>query len=93
MAEKQSDRVLATLADYQRTFETAHGKRVLRRMMKECMFQIPSYVPGDSHGTAFNEGKRAAVLEIIDRLKWDLRQLEEELRKQEEAVVGEDYID
>lgn len=86
-----ADRRLATLADYQRTFTTAHGKRVLRRMMKECGMMEPSYVPGDPQGTAFNEGRRSAVLDVCNRLKLDLKKIEHQLTKVEPE--DSDYID
>lgn len=90
--KKPADRILAVMADYQRTFATPHGKRVLRRMMKECGMMEPSYVALDPQGTAFNEGKRAAVLEICNRLKMDLRAIEHQLTEKDEEF-DTDYID
>lgn len=82
----ENQRLLATLADYQRTFSTPHGKRVLRRMMKESGMLSPNFVEGDPYGTAFNEGKRAAVIEILQRTKVDLRDLEKRLKERDEDL-------
>lgn len=90
--KKPIEKRLATIADFKRTFETAHGKRVLRRMMKECGMMEPSYVPGDPQGTAFNEGKRAAVLDICNRLKLDLKKIENQLTTVSEEE-DDDYIE
>ena len=89
---EKAGRVLAIVADYQRVFNTESGKRVLRRMMKECGFLTPSFVPGDSHGTAFNEGKRAALLDICNRMKLDIKKIEHEMTRVP-IEDNEDYID
>ncbi len=61
----RQEKTLATLADYQRTFTTPHGKRVLRRMMKECGMMEPSFIEGDVHATVFNEGRRSVVFRSV----------------------------
>ena len=89
--KSQPSRLMAVVADYQRVFTTAHGKRVLRRMMKECGCMEPSFVEGDPSGTAFNEGRRSAVLDICNRLKMNLADMEKQLTNQEDA--DSDYIE
>lgn len=87
----QPSRLLAVLADYQKTFSTSHGRRVLRTMMKECGFMEPNFIEGDSHATSFNEGKRAAVLDVCNKLKMDLRKMEAEIATREPE--DSDYLD
>lgn len=89
--KSQPPRMIAVIADYQRTFSTAHGRRVLRRMMKECGCMEPSFIEGDPSGTSYNEGRRSAVLDICNRLKMNLADMEKQLTVQEK--VDEDYID
>ena len=89
--KSQPSRLMAVVADYQRVFSTVHGKRVLRRMMKECGCMEPSFVEGDPQGTAFNEGRRSAVLDICNRLKMDLTDMEKQLTSR--ADIDSDYID
>jgi len=81
---KKVPRTLAIVADYKRVFETAAGRRVLRRMMKESGMKEPSYVRGDPHGTSFNEGRRSVVIDILNKLKMDLESLEKQLLQNEE---------
>ena len=93
MAKKQTpgNQILGTVADYQRTFSTEHGRRTLRRMMHECGMDQPSFVEGDPYGTALNEGKRAAVLDIINKLKIDLTALEKIYTERDQ--VDPEYIE
>lgn len=85
------NKLLGKVADYQRTFSTEHGKRVLRQMMRECGMDEPSFVEGDPYGTAFNEGKRAAVLDIINKLKMDITALEKIYTQREQ--IDPEYIE
>lgn len=79
--EKQEEQLLATLADYQRTFKSPHGKKVLRHLMRQCGMMMPSM---DMHkpeplGMAFNDGRRSVVIEILEKLRLDLKKLESEI--------------
>lgn len=76
MAKKKVSKVgskeLATFEDYQRTFGTPYGRRVLWHMMKMNGFLEKSYVPGDPHGTSFNDGARNVINTILKNLKVDI---------------------
>lgn len=47
-------------ADYREVFQpdTPYGKRVLADLAEYCHAGVSSFTPGDSHGTAFAEGRR-----------------------------------
>lgn len=88
--KKENGKHLATIADYQRTFGSVHGKRVLRHLMKVHGLMLSSHVSGDSHATAFNEGGRNAVIQILNKVRINLNDLEKEINKQPEG--DEDVI-
>lgn len=60
---------------YRRTFNTDDGQQVLADLKKRSSFEATTFVSGDPHTSAFNEGQRAAVLLIV-------RMLSEEKEKQ-----------
>lgn len=74
----------ATVADYQSTFNTDSGRRVLRHLMKVHGFMVTSHVEGDAYSTAFNEGGRNAIIQIIKKTKMDLAGLEAAINQNEE---------
>lgn len=49
---------------YKDTFNTPQGKEVLRDLAKFCGQNNPTYVPGDSHASAYKEGMRRVFLRI-----------------------------
>jgi len=53
---------------FRSVFTSPDGESVLRDMM-EKFYKYSSHVPGDSHETAFNEGRRQVVIYILDRLE------------------------
>ena len=53
---------------YRRTFNTDDGQRVLDDLMKRFSFGATTFVSGDPHTSAFNEGQSAAVLLIVRML-------------------------
>lgn len=52
---------------YYETFSSESGKAVLR-MMRNTYFDRQSYVSGDPYATAFAEGQRSVVADIISFL-------------------------
>ena len=54
---------------YKEAFKTEGGKKVLADLEGRCNYRTSSYVPGDTNGTAFEEGKRAVVLHIHNMMK------------------------
>ena len=53
---------------YRRTFNTDDGQKVLDDLMRRFSFGATTFVSGDPHTSAFNEGQRAAVLLIARML-------------------------
>ncbi len=72
-------------AAYQRVFETPDGQLVLRHLMKTGYVFETTFVAGDTHRTALNEGSRRMVLSIVKFVKRDHK----ELVKQIEGVANE----
>lgn len=52
-------------ASYVRVFSTPDGERVLRHILKMGGAHKAAHVPGDSHTSAMNEGKRIMALSIV----------------------------
>lgn len=71
MAEKDQIKAQRSrIVDMKNAFTTESGARVLGQLIKTYMMKS-SYVPNDSHGTAFNEGARSVVLTILSNMKID----------------------
>lgn len=79
-------KALATLVDYQLTFDSPHGRRVLWHLMKMHGYMEPSYVPGDSHGTAFNDGSRNVLNQIFKKLKVNVVEFEKRVSDHQEET-------
>lgn len=52
-----------TIKAYKRLFATPDGQFVLSDL-KESLHDVSSFVPGEPHGTSFNEGVRSVYLGI-----------------------------
>lgn len=81
--------VVALTADYQATFKSPPGKRVLKDLMQKGGMLDTSFCPQDSHGTAFNEGARSLVLHILKIMRLDVAKLHNQILEME----GEDNED
>lgn len=79
--ESGAERQIATIVDYQSTFNTPHGERVLRHLMHNHGMMITSYVEKDPYAMAFNEGGRNVIIHILKKLRIDVRKLKEEILK------------
>jgi len=51
------------------TFSSDEGKAVLKDLMESCGCLVTSFVPGDPHQTAFNEGRREIVNRILSMVE------------------------
>lgn len=69
--------ILTKRSDYQKCFETAEGQRVLKDLMAFCKYRDSTFVTGDPHATAFNEGMRRVALRVVKFLNMT----EEEITK------------
>lgn len=81
--DKRTKRSLANILDYKDTFATEKGKKVLWDLMKQSGMLTRSFVEGDSHGTAYNEGARSLCLYILDKINIDIIKLEEQIKQGE----------
>ena len=55
--------------DYREVFASAAGKRVLRHLMNNNFVWAPT-IDVNNSGSAINEGRRIAVLNILDRARY-----------------------
>lgn len=73
---------LAIRKSYRQVFNTEDGKQVLAHLSKNCFLTQTTFVAGDPHQTAMNEGSRRVVLSILSFLNVDeqklLKQIEQE---------------
>jgi hypothetical protein len=67
---------LALIGAYRELFENhPAGRMVLTDLLREGGVLSISFQPGDPHATAFNDGKRAMALHVMERLRWSEGQL------------------
>lgn len=67
----KADEQKQLIIDFMECFGTESGKRVLARLSKLCHENEPCIVNGNTHGTAYNEGKRCVILHIRKMLAKD----------------------
>jgi len=60
----QEQKEYQLLMDFQQTFGSEQGKRVLEKLSKFCLEKQSCYTSNNSHETAFNEGARSVILYI-----------------------------
>ena len=73
-------------ADYVAVFSTEHGERVLRDLMSGCYFW-QNTCEESTHKTAFNEGRRNVVLEILDHVRPNKMSLQEVAEEYNESLT------
>ncbi len=61
---EQPEKRNSTILDFQKTFDTGEGKKVLKRLSRLCNENEPTYVDGNSMGTSYKEGQRSIILHI-----------------------------
>ena len=74
---------LSIQKSYRQVFNTEDGKRVLSHLMKNGFITKSTFVAGDPHQTAMNEGSRRVVLSILAFMNKD----EKEMQKQIETEL------
>jgi len=83
--KKRAKRGLANLMDYQRTFSSPIGKKVLWDLIKSNHVLSSSMVAGEPYVTAHNDGRRCAIMDILVKLKTKPKDLEAMLEQQENS--------
>jgi hypothetical protein len=74
---------------YRNAFAGHDGRRVLLDLARYCRFGTTSFVPGDPHQTAFNEGARDAFLHVIELAALDANDVAELLATQSTSTEQE----
>lgn len=77
--------IITKSSDYKKCFESLEGQRVLKDLMNFCKYRDTSFIQGDPHSTAFNEGMRRVFLRVVKFLNMT----EEELEKINKLRDGE----
>ncbi len=86
MTEDEKKKALIT--DYKVTFGGETGQRVLEDLSKRLGEHHLSFEPTNTHLTAFNEGRRAAIRYIRQQVDTDLSKPEQTVAITEEASDG-----
>lgn len=61
---KEEQNIQQSIIDWQTTFGSDCGLRVLERLSKFCLEKQSTYTPDNQYETAFNEGARSVILYI-----------------------------
>ena len=72
LTEKEKKR----LADYRTIFKGPQGERVLADLCHRHGIFDPCHVPGDPYTTAYNDGRRSVVVDLLRYLGTDLERLD-----------------
>ena len=82
---------LATISDYKKTFGSPEGRRVLFHLMKVHGVMLTSHVEGDPYSTAFNEGGRNVVIQILRKMRMDLKEMEKLIEQESEMEEDDEW--
>ena len=77
-------------ATYKEVFTTEAGQEVLDDLMKSNYF-FTSTQTGDSHESAFNEGRRQLVLAILNYVPGDINTIQARLKDSYERGSSSDF--
>lgn len=90
--KKSSDNTLEVISTFKKVFSTYDGKKVLRHLMKqnfvlEGIHSDYSEVPDRT--IFFREGRRSVVMDIIDLIQTDEKQMLEFLEDSRDELIEE----
>jgi hypothetical protein len=88
-ADKIRKRSIANVQMYKDVFSSGAGQKVLWDLMKNNSMVTDSHVVGDPYSTAYNEGRRAVVLHILEKININVQALE---KKYQEGLKNEAEI-
>lgn len=77
----REDEAKQLIIDMMGTFGTPEGKRVLEGLSFFCYEHDPTYLKGDTHGSAFQEGARSVILYIRKTMGKDPNVVKQEIAK------------
>ena len=70
---------------YKEFFSTDDGKEILADLARRHFVHTSTFVPHDTHHSAFNEGRRAVILDIISLVNIPMEELDKLNRKAEDG--------
>jgi hypothetical protein len=73
---------------YNATYESPDGRAMILDMLREAGVLSVAQVAGDPGTSAFNEGKRALGLHILQRLRWSESEIVELARQQTTEMLN-----
>lgn len=82
--ESRARKAQKLVAKYHRVFTSTEGKEVLADLARSNFIHRTTFVPGDAYFSAYNEGQRAAILDIFRLLKLDPSQFLNQMNEQKE---------
>lgn len=68
MVKKEAPGHMRRKGDYETTFGSPNGQRVIADLMTTFNWGRSSHTPGDPYETAFREGERHVILHILNTL-------------------------
>ena len=77
-------------ATYKEVFGSEAGKEVLDDLMKSNYF-FTSTQTGDSHESAFNEGRRSVILAILNYVSLDNEKIQQRMKDSYERGSSSDF--
>ena len=80
--EKHAATAKQLIMDYQGTFGTAEGKRVLEDLAKKCFEHQPTFTGEETHRTANREGMRYVILNIRSMIDMNPNEVKQETAKE-----------
>ena len=70
---------------YKEFFSTDDGKEILADLARRHLVHTSTFVPHDTHHSAFNEGRRSVILDIISLVNIPMEELDKLNRKAEDG--------
>jgi hypothetical protein len=89
---KTKEEVLKTIAQYKELFNSDVGKIVLEDLKKRCFVNQTTFTAGDAYHTAFKEGKRYVILQILSMLNTDMKLIEKQMENNEQGEEDVRFI-
>jgi hypothetical protein len=89
MSKSIHEKQKARLKDYKACFQNPSGERVLHDLSRNFGMFSTTFTPNEPHTSAFREGQRSVVVQILSVLKTDQKKIEEHFKKYEEESFNE----
>ena len=70
---------------YKEFFSTDDGKEILADLARRHFVHTSTFVPHDTHHSAFNEGRRSVILDIISLVNIPMEEFDKLNRKAEDG--------